>query len=269
MLEPFLANKVMKKESLPQLWEITLQFLYDKQYIESLVAFLREQQIQSILDCACGTGFPAIELKKAGFDLYCTDGSEAMIRQFRHNLEKEKLDIPNQVSDWPNLGKLDRKFDAVLCRGNSFIYVDSWDEGTKLNPQNFLSHGLTALQGMYSVLNEGGLLYIDMPSKKEHESGPVLDENLGERLINGQMTKLAWHVTHDWDKRVRVVHSERLVDNEKFEHDYYSFLLKHEELQLLLRQVGFDKVSPLTLGGENGYDIYITKRLGSSITSSN
>lgn len=259
----------MKKENLPQLWEITLQFLYENKYIESLIAFLRGRQVQTILDCACGSGFPAIELKKAGFDIFCTDGSEAMIRQFRHNLEKESLDIPNKVTDWADLGKLDRKFDAILCRGNSFIYVDSWDEGTKLDPENFLSRARSALQGMYDVLNEDGLLYIDMPSKKEYESGPVLNEDLGERLVNGQMTKLAWRVTHDWDKRVRVVHSERLVDGEKIVHDYYSFLLKHEELQLLLNKVGFDKVSPLTLDGENVYDIYIAERLGSSITSPN
>ena len=93
----------MKKENLPQLWEVTLQFLYDNQYIESLIAFLSGRQVQSVLDCACGTGFPAIQLKKAGFDVYCTDGSETMIRQFRHNLEKEGLDIPNKVTDWPDL----------------------------------------------------------------------------------------------------------------------------------------------------------------------
>ena len=255
----------MKKENLPQLWQITLQFLYDKQYIDSLVAFLHGQKVQTVLDCACGTGFPALELKKANFDVYCTDGSEAMIRQFRHKLKEAGLDIPNKVSDWHDLAELGRKFDAVLCRGNSFIYVDSWDEGTALDTKNFLSRGLKSLQQMYAVLNEGGMLYIDMPSKKEYEHGPVVVENLGERLIDEKSTKLTWSVQHDWANRVRIVHSERRVGTERFEHDYYSFLLKHEELRLLLEQAGFTDIRQVTLAGENGYDIYIAKKPGLAI----
>lgn len=250
----------MKEKNLTKLWETALSFLYTKEYTESLIAFLHGRHVKSILDCACGVGFPAIQLKKAGFDIFCTDGSSSMIEQFQVNIKKEGLDIPNQVLDWQNLDGLNRKFDTVLCRGNSFIYADSWDSEIKKDFNNFLSDAEKCLQKMYSVLNDGGILFIDMPRQKEYIIESVLVEDLGEKIIGGEMTKMIWSITDDWNKRIRVVHIERFVNAVVYEYDCYGYLLKHEELQFMLKKVGFKKIEQIKLQGENSYEIFIAEK---------
>ena len=245
----------MKPENLPELWQITLQFLYNDEYVESLISFLRKRKVQTVLDCACGIGFPAIELKRAGFDVYCTDGSKQMIERFRLNLKKAGVEIPHQVLDWRRLSFLDKKFDAVLCRGNSLIYLDSWESEVQL--PDFSVKVEIALRQMRSVLSEHGLLYVDMTSENEYGQESPLVEGMGTRIVNSQSMTLIWKVNHDWVNRIRTICSIRRVEDTVFVHDYHSFLLRHRELRDLLSKAGFENTERIVLAGENSYDVFI------------
>jgi len=252
----FSVENAREEESLPDLWEMTLPFLYDAQYVESLIVFLRERGVGSVLDCACGTGFPSIQLKRAGFDVYCSDGSEEMIRRFRVNMKKTGLDIPNRVLRWHDLHKLEKRFDAVLCRGNSLIYLDSW-LSNEPSATNFLSNAPVALRQMRGVLNARGFLYVDSISADEYQRGPSLVEEFGERIVNDLPMRLTWTVKHDWKQMNRIVRSARRIGEITFCHDYRGFLLKHEELQNMLSAAGFSRVRKIKLDGERAYDVYI------------
>jgi SAM-dependent methyltransferase len=251
----FFFNSSIPKDNVVDLWSVSLEFLYGEEYINNLIDFFNSKKIRSILDCACGIGFPSIGLKKAGFDVFCSDGSKQMIVKFEEKCKAEKIKIPHQILRWDELDKLLQKFDAVLCRGNSLIYVDSWDSYSNL--EKTFDHIKNVLKKMYQKVNSGGILYVDLTSQTEYDNGPELLENFGEKFVNGEKTSLLWRVKHYWRDRKRIVHSERRINGVTYEYDYYSFLLKNEELIKLLKEVGFLKVEPIKISGENGYDIFI------------
>ena len=55
---------------------------------------LLENDVHSVLDCACGTGRDLIMFSSLGLSVYGSNISEAMLAQARKNLDKEKLEIP-------------------------------------------------------------------------------------------------------------------------------------------------------------------------------
>ncbi len=245
----------MPKDNVIALWEVSLEFLYGEEYTEGLLAFLRQHKAQSVLDCSRGGGFPSIFLQRAGFDVTVVDGDKNVIAQLRHNLEQERMQMDNHVLDWRALHTLNHEFDAVLCSGNSLVYVGSWHkEETLRDSANSI---VSALQNMYEVLRPGGVLYVDMPSEYEYARGPKLDRNFPPRVIHGQEMTLRWKVEHDWPRRVRQVTSEREVGGEVYTYLYHSFMLKHDELRKILHGVGFNSVKPWTLPGERIYQGYV------------
>lgn len=244
----------MKKENLPELWEITLRFLYDERYIESLCAFLREAKARSVLDCACGVGFPAVELKQAGLDVYCTDGSPDMIERLHQNLRQAKLKIPHRVLKWDELAKFKRKFDAILCRGNSLAYISSWEVGIAPDYSRFEREVIDSLRAMRAVLRPDGILYVDLAPEHEREL-----HRFAEKTINGQKTRLTWRVRKDYSSKTRTVISIRHTGKSVYWHCYRGVLLEPNDLRRLLRAAGFTAIRKIHLIGEETYDVYIAQ----------
>ena len=247
----------IQADYLPLLWESTIAFLYSEDYAEHLIEFLKDKKISTVLDCACGIGFPSIQVSKAGFDVICSDGYADMLERFQKNCQDAGVTIPVKHLTWSQLYTLYRTFDIVLCRGNSIIYVDSWTHVLDPSIETVLNHIRFSLQKMYCLLNEGGFLYVDISSSREYAAGPRIHEDFGERVFDGEKVHLTWDITHDWDKRVRAVKSLRTIDGIAYTHEYSGFLLKHEELVEILTDVGFEKVEKIAFPGERLYDVYI------------
>src|SRR3712207_5350836 len=109
------------------LWSICVQFLWDQRYVESLEFLLRENGVTTILDCGGGTGFPAIELRARGWEVAYVDRSSEMLEAFQGNCARHDVHIPTYQVDWLELSEvLGERFDALICRGNSLVYVGSW-----------------------------------------------------------------------------------------------------------------------------------------------
>ncbi|MBN2422789.1 methyltransferase domain-containing protein [Candidatus Woesearchaeota archaeon] len=241
------------------LWDMCIPFLWDYSYIVGLNEFLKSKNIKTILDAACGTGFPSIELKKIGWDITCSDGSEIMLRRFAKNLEKENLTLPYHHVNWLDLDKkLDKKFDVVFIRGNSLIYVDSWDNNNI--SKNTLEHIKKTLKNIYQLLNSGGFFYVDITHEKEFDRDkyPII-EDFGDKIFNGMTLKSVWELTHDYKKKIRTWKSIFILgkDNEKVEVSHYSYLLRHKELIKLLKEAGFKKVEKTNIKGENNYAVFV------------
>jgi SAM-dependent methyltransferase len=249
-----------KRIELEELWEISTRFLWDEAYIKGLDKFLRELDIKTILDVAGGAGFPSIELRRMEWDITYSDGSKSMIDLFKKRLEATSLEIPVFHSDWLDLSKnIPGKFDAVLCRGNSLIYIDSWEESdvredTKERIRN-------ALEEFYKMLNPGGLLYVDMITKNEygHSIYPII-EDLGEKEINGKKMKMEWQVVHDPENKRRTVKSLLSGDHIQDFHTYHSYLLTHPELVDMLKQAGFRRIEETKIDGEGCYTVFVAKK---------
>lgn len=240
-----------------ELWDTCIKFMWGNSYLKSLDNLFEKNNIKTILDCGGGTGFPSLELKKLGWDIAYSDGSKLMFDHFRNRLEKSKLQIPHFHTNWTELSiKIRQKFDVVLCRGNSLIYVDSWD---KNNISEITKEKIKkSLQEFYKILNNGGFLYVDLTNKKEFDKSkyPIIEE-FGEKIIDGKKVKLTWELTHDYTKKIRTWKSILIIDDQKHEFVYYSYLLTHEELIDLLKEVGFSKIQETKIDGENNYNVYV------------
>lgn len=229
-----------------------------------------------IADCGCGTGNPAIGLKKIhGYDVFCTDISVNMIERLRENLEREKCDIKFKPCEWRDLRKFskssDEKFDVVICRGNSLIYVTSWDRNS-VDPEVSDEGIKEALRNFYEILRPGGILYVDITNKKEYNSDHYI-EYIGNRhtLNNDQEFIIFWKPEHNIEKKIRNVNAFRLYLSKNSsepeiikKYKFCSYLLKHEELIGYMREAGFrvtKKDKYVNVPGEFLYDVFIGRKI--------
>ena len=111
---------------------------------------LREHGVQSVIDVSTGSGFHAVQLKQAGFDVVATDGSSTMLTKARANFREHGLEIQSHYRDWLSLDPQDLgQFDAVVCLGSSLCHV-------------FAAHDrLNVLEKFRALLKPGGLLIVD------------------------------------------------------------------------------------------------------------
>jgi SAM-dependent methyltransferase len=246
--------------SLADLWDITRTFMWDHKYVAGLDQFLRSQDVTTILDVAGGTGFPCLELRRMGWDITYSDGSNLMLGHFKKRMEGTGQEIPQHHSNWLELSQnIPGKYDAVLCRGNSLIYVDSWDQcGVHETTKERIKKSLAEF---YKTLNDGGLLYVDITNKSEfdQQTYPII-EKLGERIISDKPTRLIWELTHDYEGRIRTCNSTLSHDGQEYKHTYQSYLLRHEELVEILKEVGFRKVEETKIDGEDSYTVFVARK---------
>lgn len=111
---------------------------------------LRSHGVRSVIDVSTGSGFHAVQLKQAGFDVVATDGSSTMLTKARANFRKLGLDIQSHYRDWHSLDTQELgQFDAVVCLGSSLCHV-------------FEAHDrLRVLAKFRALLKPGGLLVVD------------------------------------------------------------------------------------------------------------
>lgn len=143
-------------------WDAKVYEEWGQCYPESLSRYLKELGVSSVLDCAGGTGFPVIDLKKLGWDISYSDGMKESIEFFRR--KKGELSIPNFLSTWSDLPKnAPQKYDAILCRGNSLSSNIELKPG-EIDAEVAKKQVLGDLRGIRAVLNAEGVLFVDVCS---------------------------------------------------------------------------------------------------------
>jgi SAM-dependent methyltransferase len=105
--------------------------------------------ISTVLDCACGTGPHLAMLARKGYKVTGSDSSEAMLAGARRRLDAAGIEAELVRSYWNQLPRvLDRKFDAVICIGNSLPLAGGDDQVAE------------AIHNMYEMVSDGGVLVI-------------------------------------------------------------------------------------------------------------
>lgn len=116
-----------------------------------LLPWLRKHEVVTVLDCACGTGLQVIPLAREGFDVVGSDLSQEMLEACREKCRAADVVLPLIQSDICDLRRTVRQtFDAVVCMGNVLPHFLAESEVRE------------AVANMYAVLNDGGLLVIEM-----------------------------------------------------------------------------------------------------------
>ncbi|WNZ13666.1 methyltransferase domain-containing protein [Streptomyces sp. 11x1] len=114
------------------------------------VDILQAAAARRVLDVAAGTGYHAVTLAQAGFDVTAVDGSAEMIERTRVNAARHGQSFPIVQSDWRRLREnIDGRYDAIVCLGSSFPHLFQESERRAV------------LAEFHQALNPGGVLVVD------------------------------------------------------------------------------------------------------------
>lgn len=110
---------------------------------------LDSNNVSTVLDCFCGTGFHVAMLSEMGYKVEGIDISPDMVRKAQENLKSNGFDTRVRVGDVKALdtGKM---YDCVLSMGNSLPHEFGDDNVFR------------ALKNMHDALNPGGMCVIHM-----------------------------------------------------------------------------------------------------------
>lgn len=242
-------------------WDLCIAIEYDSdELVRGLATWLGTPDGLQILDCACGSGFPALDLRRLGYELTCTDASGPMLDRFRLNARAAGVDLRPIRARWEELDSLyDNAFDVVLCRGCSFLYAGTFDDN--VDPD---AAALDAsLKSFLHVLRPGGRLYVDAP----------LEENLGEeeprwvehapRTIDGRRIEMRERISADRRARIRRWEVELSIDGALFSLERRSHYMPHADLLELIRGAGFEHVARIEVTGES-YAVFVGQKQATS-----
>jgi glycine/sarcosine N-methyltransferase len=214
---------------------------YDRFYAKfgrhdpNVVSFYRqlfdENDVHSILDCACGTGRDLHLFHSLGCDVVGSDISESMLTQAQKNLTGCDLHVPLHQADYRELpDHFSRSFDAVVCLSSSILHM----------PDN--EQVLRAFASMRSVLRDGGLLVLTQgTSDRQWREKPrfisaVNTSDFTRLFVIDYLERGARYNILD------IVHGEQARDFHVWSVEYPHMLLR-ADYDRLLRKSGFENVS--------------------------
>jgi SAM-dependent methyltransferase len=239
------------------LWDLCLSSEYDRgQVVEGIAEWLGSPDGQKVLDAACGSGFPALDLHRLGYQVTCTDGSDFMLERFSRNALVAGVPIEPVQALWEELeGLYAGQFDAVLCRGCSLVYAGTFESDADPD-RSAMEASVRSLAG---CLRPGGRLYVDCPKEealREDDSGWMKHV---PRTIDGRHIEVEERLVADREARIRHWSVQLRIDEASFDFQRRSHLVPHDEFAALLEGAGLEDVGPAEIGGER-YAVFTGRR---------
>lgn len=120
-------------------------------YASFLVPILKEYNVKSVLDCACGTGAQTVSLAIEGYNITGSDISTGMLQKAKEKAIQYHVNVRLLESDFCQLEKsMDERYDAVICMTNSLSHLISEREIKR------------ACDSIYHRLNSNGVALIEL-----------------------------------------------------------------------------------------------------------
>ena len=232
--------------SLSKEWALLSKELYGQEFINELADFLQKYDVKTILECGCGDGYILQGLAQKGFEGVGIDSDKEMI-----SLALENHKHPNvsyRQMNWLDIGNLERRFDLVMCRGNSLSAVVSWGN-EHLNQSKTKGKIEESINLFFQKLKNGCLLYVDTCSQKE------IDKNGGDIKIVTPDIQLKGNVKYDWQTMERMVFGSGKVFGEDFSGGSTSYILTPKELEGIIKNHNPSAVWRPNLIGEKNYEV--------------
>lgn len=229
------------------LWELCLRFEYDRaELVSGLSEWLGESDGQRVLDCACGTGFPSIDLARRGYNMTCSDGSALMLGYFKRRADLEGVSVQARLVGWEELtSSYDTQFDVVICRGCSLPYAGTWDDNAP--PDRRVLEA--SVRQFAASVRPGGRLYldtnqvIDSPDPEVTRHRPI--------TIGGHTIKLVEELSVDHVRQLKSWRCQLTIDGTPYEFERRSHYVPPDDLMALLAQTSMRDVRLTTVPGEH------------------
>lgn len=208
-----------------------------------------QNNVHTLLDCACGTGRHLPLFHSLGCEIIGSDISESMLAQAKINLAGMGLGVPLFQVDFRELpSNFQQPFDAVVCLGAI---------GFMTNEAEFLQ----AFKSMRQVLRPGGILILTaMPTDRQWREKP--------RFILSTNTPFFSRIfaIDYFEKKARynildVFHTEKMSNLQVWSAELTPLLLDDQDR--LLRAAGFRKVD---FFGSFDFSLYSKETSNSFIT---
>lgn len=189
-----------------------------------------ENNVHTVLDCACGTGHDIHLFYSLGCDVTGSDISASMLARARKNLKSLGVNIPLHKVDYRSLHKnFKRKFDAVTCLSSSILHMTDKKEVIRA----FLS--------MQRVLRESGILVITQgTADKQWKMKPRFMLNSSDKDV----TRLFAIDYRERGARYNILdirHDKQKPELKVWSVDYPQILLK-DDYAKLLQLAGYRKI---------------------------
>lgn len=168
-----------------------------------------KREVKRVLDLACGTGIPTLELAERGYDVVGLDLHEEMLEVARRKAEERGLNIKFLQGDALEIN-FENEFDAVTMFFSSIMYFD------EENLQRLF-------KAVVRALRPGGVFIADFPCWFYGGSdGPIVwDEKKGEENL----------IITDWreiEPAIQKLHFKRLVQIIKPNGEMNAFFVNDE-----------------------------------------
>lgn len=124
------------------------RFVHEKPFFHML---LEKYPIKTALDAGAGTGFHSLLLGQLGVEMTAVDVSKKMLERVKAHAKQlhVKIDVAeSRFQDLPD--RVHKKFDAVICMGNSLPHLL-----TEIELEQ-------SLKNFFKVLNPGGVLFLQI-----------------------------------------------------------------------------------------------------------
>lgn len=239
-------------------WELCMYFEFRREETADGIAdWLGAAGGLRILDCACGSGFPAIELKRRGYDISCTDGSEMMLSHFRRNARLDGVDLEPKRVLWKDLpGCYGGQFDVVMNRGGgNYRYAGVWDGGGLADRQAMAE----AIGQWVACVRPGGRFYVDITRDEGPVDAPAEVTEHPTMLIGDHIVDLTERIAIDPGTGIRTWHTWLTVDGTSHEFERRAHHIRRRELIDILTNLGLVDVHQVEIRGEY-YDVYCATR---------
>lgn len=184
-----------------------------------------QNKVDTVLDCACGTGQHLYMLSQLGYRLWGSDYSQSMLEMAGKNLQERGENISLCQCDFRYLeSKFDICFDAIVCLTTSLPHLHT-DEDL-----------LLAIQSMKNRLNNGGLLILTSGTTHHTLTLPSI-----EVVVNREDFTRVFVKEHD--ERLQTIHvldlfhSKKRLENNQYDIVYR--ILLDDDYRRLLEHAGF------------------------------
>lgn len=214
-----------------------------------------------VLDTCVGGGTLGVELLSRGFNLTTADGSADMLMLFQEKLTARGLHHEPALAQWRDFPRVfrDRRFDALICCGNSVIYAGGhWNHEGEVDREQALSGILEVLTTFRCQLAPGGVLLVDKPSDDE----ALTEEQIAELYVaESDVYNVYFSVRFDrsGERRTAQILLRHQTTGQEHGTPNVAYRLKDDELIELLHRAGFTTIECRKNGVNSHFPLFIAR----------